>query len=63
MSEMEVYTVENKYGDWNGEWSLSEIDEARKAAKEEHGKLVCLTYEFSDSALVEDYSESQDDEA
>lgn len=60
MSEIEVYTVEDEHGEWQGEWPLAEIEEARKAARDAGGKLVCLTYEFSDSELVEDYSVSDE---
>lgn len=62
MSEIEVYTVENEHGDWSGEWQLTEVAEARAAAREARGKLICLTYEFSDSELIEDYSQPKEDE-
>ena len=58
--DIEVYTVENEHGDYEGQWPLSDISEARKYAQEVKGKLVCLTYEFADSELVEDYSDSEE---
>ena len=57
MSTIEQYTFEDANGHEYGSFTTFNITEAREYAQANKVRLVANTYEFSDSELVEDYTD------
>jgi hypothetical protein len=58
--DIEVYAFEDKNGESVTDWTTQDIREAREYAQENKCVLVARQYEYTDSEVVEDYSEDDD---
>lgn len=65
MYEIEVYAFEDSAGECASDWTTQDINEAKKFAAEHGYRLIARTYEYTDSELIEGYTDAtgEDDEA
>jgi len=59
---VEIYTFEDADGNSFTDWETQDMGEARAFAQEHQLRLIANTYEWSDSEMIEDYTETEDDE-
>jgi hypothetical protein len=52
-----VYTFKGRNDEHVTFWSTQDYDEAKSYAQENNYKLICDTYTYDDSELLEDYTE------
>lgn len=57
MSEISVYAFEDEDDEPETEWTTQSFQEAQEYARKNRTSIIERTYEYSDSALVEDYRE------
>jgi len=58
--DIEVYTFEDADGDAFGSWTTQDISEARHYAIRHRLRIIANVYEWTDSELVEDYTEKDE---
>jgi hypothetical protein len=56
---IEIYTVECDEGHDSGTFTM-DYQDAKRDAQERKGKVVSNRYEFADSEMVEDFSETKE---
>lgn len=61
MATIEVYAFEDADGNADT-YTTQDIDEAREYAKKNRRRLIARTFEYSDSEMIEDYTEEEADE-
>lgn len=64
MPTITTYTIENRDGEEivAREFSQSEHADAVIAARQYHGMVICNEYEWTDSYMLEDFTEATEDE-
>lgn len=60
MSTIEVYAFEDKDGESASDWTTQDVREAREFAAQHRYKLIARQYEYTDSELVEDFTEKDE---
>ena len=58
--DIKVYTFEDENGDAET-WSTQNYSEALDWAQENKKRLICNTYEWTDSEMFEDYTGTEED--
>ena len=59
--QVELYAFEDENGELDT-YTTFNVNEAREYAKQNKRKLIAQIFEYSDSELVEDYTESEQEE-